>query len=152
MKLISHRGNINGPDLEKENRPDQIEYCIRQGYDVEIDLRITSDRRLYLGHDEPQYEITWWWLAKYQNNFWIHCKDLNTLTEMSSNTHGYNYFWHQMDSYTLTSKKNIWAYPGYPFSSHTVIVMPEWNENNDWCELKNADCFGICSDYIGEMK
>jgi len=153
LKLIAHRGNVNGPDSEKENRPEQVQYCILQGYDVEIDLRLDSlTGELYLGHDEPQYKITWQWLEQYKDNLWIHCKDLNILTEMSKTTTRYNYFWHQTDSYTLTSKKIIWAYPDQPYSSHTVIVMPEWNKTNNWDDLKYSDCFGICSDYVEKLK
>ena len=40
MKIISHRGNIEGPNSSTENFPDQINDCINRGYDVEIDLRI----------------------------------------------------------------------------------------------------------------
>ena len=39
MKLIAHRANINGPDSSTENSPDQIDKCIEQGYDVEVDIR-----------------------------------------------------------------------------------------------------------------
>ena len=38
MKLISHRGNINGPDLEKENTIEQIFIAIGKGFDVEVDV------------------------------------------------------------------------------------------------------------------
>ena len=75
MKLIAHKGNINGPDPSKENTPEQIEYCIKNGYDVEIDVWYDLDGKLWLGHDKAQYEITWWWLAGLQSYLWIHCKD-----------------------------------------------------------------------------
>ena len=38
MLKISHRGNINGPDLEKENSIEQIFIAIGKGFDVEIDV------------------------------------------------------------------------------------------------------------------
>ena len=38
MKLIAHRGNINGPNPEKENHPDYINTAIKSGYDVEVDV------------------------------------------------------------------------------------------------------------------
>ena len=37
-KTIAHRANIGGPNSEVENKPEQIDKCIDQGYDVEIDL------------------------------------------------------------------------------------------------------------------
>jgi len=152
MKIIAHRANIGGSNPEVENHPDQIDKCLEEGYDVEIDLRYhKSTETLWLGHDEPQYKVTWWWLAKRHENLWIHCKDLDTATEMSKNTSGYNYFWHHEDDYTLTSKRLIWAYPGKPYSSHTVIVMPEWN-NMDWDMLRVTNCYGVCTDYPEKLK
>ena len=53
-----------------------------------------------------------------------------------------NYFWHQEDTLTLTSKRYIWAYPGKQPIENSISVMPE---------IKNDDislCVGICSDYI----
>ena len=38
MKLIAHKGNIDGPNSVTENHPDQIDKCIAEGYDVEVDL------------------------------------------------------------------------------------------------------------------
>ena len=152
MKLIAHRANLDGPDPSTENSPEQIISCIEQGYDVEIDVRYDPlTDRLWLGHDEPQYMITWFWLAGKQDHLWIHCKDITTLHEFSDKTSGYNYFWHQEDDYTLTSKQNIWAYPGKTYTENTVIVMPEWN-NMNWDMLKATNCFGVCSDYIERLK
>ena len=38
MRLIAHRGNLNGPNPLTENDPTRITYCIEEGYDVEIDV------------------------------------------------------------------------------------------------------------------
>jgi hypothetical protein len=150
MKLIAHRGNIDGPDSSKENNPDYIEQAISQGFDVEIDLRYSSlDKNLYLGHDEPTYKINWFWLGKYKDYLWIHCKNIEALYEFSHGTSGFNYFWHQNDDYTLTSRNYIWTYPGKPYTSKSVIVMPEWNKNvNEFVDIRAYDCFGVFSDYI----
>ena len=146
MKLIAHKGNINGPDPSRENTPEQIEYCIKNGYDVEIDVWYDLDGKLWLGHDKAQYEITWQWLAGLQSYLWIHCKDFRTLTEFVDNTSGYNYFWHQGDDYTLTSKRYIWSSPGKTYSKNTVIV------EQDPLALHDYNCYGICSDYVGRMR
>ena len=45
MKLIAHRGNINGPNPETENTVNQIDKCIEEGYDVEIDLWYNITRK-----------------------------------------------------------------------------------------------------------
>ena len=60
MKIISHRGNIRGPVLDKENRPSYIDCAIGSGYDVEIDVRY-SEGALWTGHDQPQYRIDHVW-------------------------------------------------------------------------------------------
>ena len=38
MKLIAHRGNIDGPNVNEENKPEYILQAIEKGYFVEIDL------------------------------------------------------------------------------------------------------------------
>ena len=38
MRLISHRGNINGIESVHENNPNYIENAIMLGFDVEIDM------------------------------------------------------------------------------------------------------------------
>ena len=50
MRLISHRGNINGRIRELENLPDYIDAAINLGYDVEVDLWLEGEK-FYLGHD-----------------------------------------------------------------------------------------------------
>jgi len=151
MKLIAHRANTDGPNTSTENSPEQITRCIEKGYDVEIDIRYDSlTDKLWLGHDEPQYSVNWYWLAEKKDNLWIHCKNLDALYYFSHGTSGFNYFWHQEDDYTLTSKQYIWAYPGKTYTKNTVIVMPEWN-NMDWDMLRVSNCYGICTDYLKKI-
>jgi hypothetical protein len=139
MILISHRGNINGPNKVRENSPYYIIEAIAMGYEVEIDIRWV-DGRLYLGHDEPQYEISDDWLENRINKLWIHCKNIELLNWIK-NTH-FHYFWHENDTITLTSKNYIWAYPGKQPIMGSIAVMPEIH-NDDI-----SQCIGICSDYI----
>ena len=150
MKLIAHRGNINGPNKQSENTIDQIDECIKNGYDVEIDLRYNSiSQTFWLGHDEPKEMVNFIQLAKMSDNLWIHCKDIATLDFF----HGtkFNYFWHQNDDYTLTSQGHIWSYPGKAYTPATVVVMPEETDMN-FNLLKETHCYGICSDHIGKFK
>ena len=152
MKLIAHRANLNGPCPSTENNPKQIDSCIESGYDVEIDLRYDQATDvLWLGHDEPQYSVTWWWLSGRAEHLWIHCKDLTTLHEFTTQTKGYNFFYHDKDDYTLTSKQFIWAFPGKSYSENTVVVMPEWQEDRDWDVLRATNCHGVCSDFVERL-
>ena len=84
-------------------------------------------------------------VAGKQKNLWIHCKDLFTLHEFTARTSGYNYFWHQRDDYTLTSKGQIWASPAQDYNKDTVRVI------EDPEEVKEYDCYAICSDYVGNL-
>lgn len=145
MILISHRGNINGRIENDENRPDYIDDTIRLGYDVEVDVWVIEGA-FYLGHDEPQYYASLDWLRKRKDELWIHCKNIEAIETFNSLTETYNYFWHQEDTVTLTSKNFIWAYPGKQPINRSIAVMPEiFNDNID-------SCLGVCSDYIQNYK
>jgi hypothetical protein len=145
MILISHRGNINGKFESYENEPNYIDKAILEGYNVEIDMWVIKST-LFLGHDEPQYNVTLDWLNKRKNKLWIHCKNVETIEFFNSLLETYNYFWHQEDTVTLTSKNFIWAYPGKQPIKNSIAVMPElYKDNID-------ACIGICSDYIKNYK
>lgn len=141
MKLIAHRGLIEGPNKHLENQPAQVERSLARGYDCEIDLWV-FDNRLYLGHDGPQYNITREFLE--QPGLWVHAKHLPALEWLLDTE--LNYFWHQEDYYTLTSHHWIWAYPGQPVTSRSVQVMPETADPS----LNNIDwhAHAVCSDWI----
>jgi len=143
MILISHRGNVNGRIIEAENKPDYIEDTIRLGYDVEIDMW-WIDGRIYLGHDEPQYEVSDEWLGDRMHKLWVHCKNVDLLNWIRSTK--LHYFWHETDTLTLTSKNYIWAYPGKQPIKNSIALMPEMYNDNV------SLCLGICSDYIQTYK
>ena len=147
MILIAHRGNITGPNPERENSPDYIDEAIEQGYDVEVDVRGSFSQGLYLGHDEAQYKVSPEWLYQRLRYLWIHAKDIKALYTFTQETKGWNAFWHQEDSHTLTTHGFIWAYPGSILTPASICVMPE----NSPIKYTNDDingCAGICSDYI----
>jgi hypothetical protein len=140
MILISHRGNVNGPDFESENKPEYIMSAIDQGYDVEIDIWMIEGL-LFLGHDKPQYGVTQDWLNKMVDKLWIHCKNIEAV-EWFTMVKSFNYFWHEEDTITLTSKGYIWVYPGKQPVKNSIAVKPELH--NDSYEY----AMGVCSDYI----
>jgi hypothetical protein len=79
MTIISHRGNLNGPDLEKENTPEHIIAAINSGYvdGVEIDIWF-FDGRFYLGHDKPMIEIDESFIVENFGRLWLHSKTVET--------------------------------------------------------------------------
>jgi hypothetical protein len=145
MKLISHRGNINGNFEFYENEPNYIDKAILEGYDVEVDIWVT-DGQIYLGHDNPQYGISFRWFKDRLNKLWIHCKNIEAVELFSKSEYPFNFFWHQKDTLTLTSKGYIWVYPGKQPIKNSIAVLPEINNDN------TSQCLGICSDYIQNYK
>jgi hypothetical protein len=151
MLLIAHRANLNGKS-ETENSPTSIDYAIKNNYHVEIDLR-TENNKLYLGHDFCQYEIDIKWLLNRNDFLWIHAKDEHAL-EICLNEK-LHCFWHQQDTYTLTSKGFIWGYPGSNQIKKLMILnQPEISDGvNNINKIKNINnYFGICSDYVELIK
>ena len=141
MILISHRGNINGKKEELENKPQYIDESLSLGYDVEVDVWFI-DGIFYLGHDNPQYGISLDWLYERKDKLWVHCKNVESIEKFNTLNENYNYFWHQEDTVTLTTKNFIWAYPGKQPIKNSISVLPElFNDNT-------SVCIGICSDYI----
>lgn len=140
MILISHRGNTNGKFEYYENEPNYIDKAISQGYDVEVDIWVI-DGVIFLGHDAPQYGITQNWLNQRVDKLWIHCKNIEAV-EWFNSIGGFNFFWHDMDTLTITSNGYLWVYPGKQPVKGSIAVMPELFDDD------TSECFGICSDFI----
>lgn len=137
MVIISHRGNIKGPNPKLENNPDHIRTII-QHYDCEIDVWKVGDK-IFLGHDNPQYPVD----VSFFNHIglWCHAKNLEALQFLLEL--GITCFYHNIDDFTLTNNRYIWTYPGKPVTRRSIIV----DLSNNWIE-KNYDCYGVCVDYI----
>ena len=142
LKLIAHRGLVNGPNKTLENQPHNIRSTLDQGYDCEVDLWVFGDR-LYLGHDGPQYNVTNEFIA--DPKLWIHAKNIEAfywLTETQL-----TYFWHENDKHTLTSNGYIWSFPEQTLTNKSIRLMPEWADP-ELTTVKESVCYGVCSDYI----
>lgn len=144
MLFIAHRGNTNGPD-QFENSPEHVDKAISMGYDVEIDVWIDG-HNIYLGHDNPQYEIDNYFLEKRRNVIWCHAKNIHALKWLVENN--FNTFFHNTDDYTLTSTGYIWAYPGTELVKGAICVVPEMADDPDYLEKNIHLIHGVCSDYV----
>lgn len=151
MIKIAHRGNIKGPNPKRENDPLYIEEALSLGYDAEIDLWVTESNswnqaKLFLGHDGPEHKVDIAWLIRYNNTLWVHCKSKETAIWIASfekeTSVKLNYFWHEKDTMTLTSKGYWWVYPGKQPMAGSIAVMPEYYDDDI------SQCIGICSDYL----
>jgi len=148
MYIIAHRGNVDGPNPERENSPDYIDEALKLGYDVEVDLR-SKNGELYLGHDNPQYPVNLEWLQRNQEKLWIHCKDRESLEYCSSVDFNLHYFYHDTDAYVLTSKGYGMVLVGqFPYNN-SIIVLPEsigyYNKYEERYD-KILSTKGICTD------
>jgi hypothetical protein len=141
MIFISHRGNINGSNVELENNPTYIEKALKLGYDVEVDVRY-SDGQFWLGHDKAQYPVDYKFLMN--EKLWCHAKNIEALFEMKK--YAIHYFWHEYDNVTLTSKNYVWAYPRLSAIKGSIAVLPEISNGTV------NGCKGICSDQIEKYK
>ena len=141
MILISHRGNIDGVKKNLENTPERIQSAINLGYQVEIDIWY-AEGFFFLGHDNPDFQIPIEWIKERSEYLWCHCKNIQCIEYLVKNNLDLNYFWHQEDSVTLTSKNYIWAYPGKQPIENSIAVLPEIHQDDV------SKCIGICSDFI----
>ena len=141
--LISHRGNVSGPNPNKENHPDYIRKTLKSNYNVEIDVWYI-DETWFLGHDKPQHEVNFDFLLN--PYLWIHAKNGDALFELLKH-HEITSFWHTDEDWVLTSDREIWTYPGKKLYSDSICVLPELGYDGDITK-----CRGICSDFIENYK
>ena len=137
MKIISHRGNLEGRIPEDENNPDYINEAIESGFDVEIDLWL-YENGFYLGHDEPEYQIDLKFLKN--EKLWVHAKSMET-AEFLYKQPLIHWFWHETDKMTLTSKGYIWCFPGY--SCKDCIIV----DKSGRAPSCSDNIWGVCTDY-----
>jgi hypothetical protein len=141
MILISHRGNLSGPNESRENSPEYIIEALSMGYNVEVDVW-HKDECFWLGHDKPQYQTDYKFLM--EEKLWCHAKNPEAIVKMKK--FAIHYFWHEEDTLALTSKNYIWTYPNKQPIVGSIAVMPElFNDNISLC-------IGVCSDYIQNYK
>lgn len=135
MKIISHRGNLNGRTL-KENHPEYIRTALEKGFDVEVDVRFINNI-WYLGHDDPEYEVNFKFLQT--SNLWVHAKTIQTAAKLFNT--GLHYFYHNNDFITLTSCNYLWTYPGQELTPYSICVLIKYPTR------LVEGCFGVCTDF-----
>jgi len=155
MILISHRGNLSGPDPTKENSPSYILAAIAANYDVEIDLRML-DGKLYLGHDRADYQVVFDWLLSLRDKLWIHCKNYEAIKFMSE-CQIFRWFCHQNDMAGIVMDGYFSGYLWYSDLSslpHPKCIIPLLSREQVDAYPKEflAACGGVCSDYIEELR
>jgi len=137
LKIIAHRGNLRGKDLQRENKQNAIDECIRMDIDVEIDFWF-NDGEFFLGHDNPETKIDETFLISRKKHLWIHAKNFEAV-ECLSLYPELNWFWHEDDKMTFTSKNKIWCYPGTYVKNGITVELGE--------KKSIPQVLGVCTDY-----
>lgn len=139
MLIISHRGNLDGPDPARENTTEYIAEAASAGFEVEVDVWLLGGK-FRLGHDGPGEEVSGDWLLENDGVLWCHAKNVPALEAMASR--GLRCFFHEGDEATITSRGVIWMHCG---STHVVggsiCVLPELRAGVP------SGCLGVCTDY-----
>lgn len=141
MLILSHRGNVAGPDPEKENNPNWIDSLkkSRPFNGVEVDVRVGTGGFLYLGHDKPQYVVPELFLE--DPFIWCHAKDKESLERLSRNPK-IHCFWHEEDNFALTSRGFIWAHPKATWMAAGTVLVHLLPYEGEPKGLR-----GVCTDY-----
>ena len=78
---------------------------------------------------------------------YVHCKNIQALHYILYKNDDIECFFHDSDECVLTSKRNIWTFPGKLLTDKSICVMPERVKDNNYY-LNN--CIGICTDYVSK--
>lgn len=124
IEIISHRGNLIGPNPDLENKPTQIELASKF-FIVEVDIRKIKNE-YFLGHDFPQHCVSLEWLNKHKSRLFLHCKNneaysCNKLTE-------FHRFVHENENTVVCSKGYIIKHPNFKPVENSYNMMPEISE------------------------
>lgn len=157
MILISHRGNINGPQPDRENRVEYIETALAAGYQVEIDIWGRRDEYasgVFLGHDGPERLVSMQWLRQHQQKLWVHAKNyiaLNFLINDTVNRHGrIRFFFHEKERYSLIGNTSlVWCHDISEANNFSIVPLLSQQDISLWDGKK---VFGICSDYVEQLR
>tara|TARA_R110002110_G_scaffold1903_6_gene8674 strand:+ start:49 stop:519 length:471 start_codon:yes stop_codon:yes gene_type:complete len=156
MRLISHRGNINGVNPKLENTKEYVDLAIDKGYSVEIDVWYSNG--FWLGHDNPQYPVDLEWLVDRSQKLYIHCKNFESLSALLDYNEsgipphpdlGLVLFFHEKEDYTIISNNKIWAHNLSNINDKCVIPLLTKSQITNWVK---QPVYGVCSDFIELLK
>lgn len=150
MILIAHRGNTEGPNPKQENKPIYVLEALNKKYAAEVDA--WWDNGWWLGHDNPQYKVKDDFIF-FTPNLWVHCKNAEALMQCSfrkiNDLTCPMYFWHENDTYALTSNNLLWTFPGRKLEHMSICVLPE---RADYTKKQLRTAIAICTDFPGRYK
>lgn len=145
MKIISHRGNLEGPNFELENTQEYVDIALENNFDVEIDLWKIKNK-FFLGHDEPLNEVSIDWLFKRKNNLWIHTKNTIAFEELLEKNEDFIFFYYAKEPLVLTSNKKIWTHEPKKIIKPYNCIVPLLSKEKV-SAISHKNWYGVCTDY-----
>ena len=145
MKIISHRGNLKGPNLELENTIEYIDIALENSFDVEIDLWKVKNN-FFLGHDKPLNEVSLEWLENRKKNLWIHTKNFSAFESLLEINRSFIFFYYTIEPLVLVSNGKIWIHSPEKIVNPQNCIIPLLGKK----EVKKHNLmnwFGVCTDY-----
>ena len=150
MKIISHRGNLAGPNLINENTHDYIDIALKKGFDVEIDLW-KINQKYFLGHDKPEKQVELSWLEERKKYLWIHTKNIRSFESLIKLDNGFIFFYYSKEPIVLVSNGIIWTHEPKQIKVYKLCIIPLINKD-EIIENENYKWHGICTDYPELLK
>jgi len=144
-RIISHRGNLRGPNPEYENRPDYILHALSCDDIFGCEIDIWYDKGWYLGHDRPQYSVPLSFLKL--PNLWLHAKSVITMSNLMNHAPFANYFFHEFDHISVTSQGFIWTTDFTLELGSRGVLMTSDAIHGSAIKSANTRFDYICTDY-----
>lgn len=141
--IVSHRGNLTGPDIKYENTIGQVMYALSFGFFVEIDVwKLEGEDFFRMGHDKPRLGEAIPLNFLEDEKLFCHCKNEEAYQFLKNNDKVKAF---QHEDEPLVHIKNFkWLHSSNnskPDNSIKVIL----GEIN---EIESLKCYtGICTDY-----
>lgn len=152
MKIISHRGNLTGPEPAAENSLKYIQRAVEAGFNVEVDLRLIGSE-FYFGHDGPQYKVDGDWIDARKDKLLLHVKEFEVLKQISMYTDGWHYICHTSDPFTITSLGFAWLHDlSLEPDAGTYIPLITLESLKTYSRAWLLECYGICTDFPIECR
>ena len=150
MIFISHRGNTDRIKKDLENTQRYIDLAISKGYEVEVDIWCI-EKKLFLGHDNPETPVTLEWLEDRKNKLWIHTKNRSALEFFLSADPSFKFFWHTTEPFILTSNCLIWAHDYDSVENDSLCIVPLLSLEQV-IEADVREWYAICTDFPDQCK
>lgn len=137
--LISHRGNLDGVQEDRENTPSYIQTALREGFAVCCDV-IAQHGAFLLPTRAGYHKLPYALLSNPQ--MWFLASDAITLDALCAvNAHAVP----ASSPVALTSVHYLWCLPGADLTPRSIAVFPE-EVNPAW--LESGEPAGVCSNEI----